>query len=161
MPVDRRRRMDKSPACGESYWRTPGPTIPLTRQARSKSNVRAIRGENPLRKRQPRGCAGPKSGNFFTSPLISFRPSQLLLCGIGLRQSGRWGKPGGPPNACLKAKRGTEASRPCYHRCSRFACPASRCWLRFRRGNGIGQSLRSCSWRRQRKRHLPLGLILG
>ena len=110
VPVDRRRRMDKSPACGESYWHTPGPTIPLTRQARSKSNVRTIRGENPLRKRQPRACAGPKSGNFFTSPLISFRPSQLLLCGIELRQSGRWGKClAAHQNACLKATRGTEA----------------------------------------------------
>jgi hypothetical protein len=38
---------------------------------------------------------------FFTSRLISFLPGQLLLCGIGLWQSGRWGKPGGPP-------RGTE-----------------------------------------------------
>src|SRR6202022_1919563 len=104
---------------------------------------------------------GTKAGNFFTSPLISFRPSQLLLGGIELRQSGRWGKPGGPLNACLKAKRGTEAPGPCYHRCSRFACPASRCRLCFRRENGIGRSLRSCSWRRQRKRHLPLGLILG
>jgi len=37
-------------------------------------------------------------GNFFTASLISFRPSQLLLCGIGLRQSGR--REAWRPTAC-------------------------------------------------------------
>jgi len=48
----------------------------------------------------------PKHGEYFTSPLISFLPSQLLLCGIGLWQSGRWGKPGGPPRSRRKPSPG-------------------------------------------------------
>jgi hypothetical protein len=45
---------------------------------------------------------------FFTLRLISFLPSQLLLCGIGLWQSGRRDKPGGPPRGPPPSARAAE-----------------------------------------------------
>src|ERR1700758_1225874 len=56
---------------------------------------------NGSRSERERG-GGRSFGNFLTLQLISFWPSQLLLHGIGLRQSGRRGKPGGPRYSLCK-----------------------------------------------------------